>query len=422
MKLTRRMVLTGAGVLVASSAVDSQTSNQGGRRTTVGRMANLQSRFSTAERDRRWSRVRQMMRRDGFDALITPAGDNAEAAADSRYLTQRNGWVVFPLDGSPTLVVDRRDPLDPDEWVGDVRVAGDGLWSPKILEALRDAKMQTARIGVGRLVEAPRNLEGDVSFTTLDRLKRGLPQSQFDSATDQLLRIKLVRSDEEITLLQQVTLASERGLEAMTRTARPGVWHKDVWLAMFTALHEATGEPPSRLAVRAGAEANTSTGGPMLERLQSGQIMNQEVAAQALGFMAQVNHSIVIGKAPASWQSTATHCIDVLNELVGWIRPGRTFMDLCRLYAARATARTPGLSPTWVLVHTCGLGDGPRMGVTRSETIDLVIEPAMVFTLKPRIVIPGMTPSVQFGDPILVTDTGARRLGRRSLTPFSAAS
>jgi len=39
-----------------------------------------------------------------------------------------------------------------------------------------------------------------------------------------------------------------------------------------------------------------------------------------------------------------------------------------------------------------------------------------VFTLKPRIVMPGIRPTVQFGDPILVTENGARRLGRRSLT------
>lgn len=418
MRLSRRALLAGAAV-IAPAAVDARAACA---RAQSERIAAVPARFSAAERDRRWSRVRQMMRRDGFDCLITPAGDNAEAAADSRYLTQRNGYVVFPLDGMPTLIVDRRDPPDPDEWVRDVRVAGDGRWSPPTLDALRDARVQRARIGVGRLIDAPRNLEGNVNFTTLDRLQRGLPQARFDSATDQLLRIKLLRSDEELALLEKVTWASERGLDAMMRAARPEAWHKDVWLAMFTALHEATGEPPSRLAVRAGDEANTSTGGPMLERLHTGQIMNQEVAAQALGFMAQVNHSIVIGKAPAQWESTAKYCIDVLQELVEWIRPGRTFMQLCRLYAQRATARTPGLSPTWVLVHTCGLGDGPRMGPTRSETTDLVIEPTMVFTLKPRIVIPGVTPSVQFGDPILVTETGARRLGRRPLAPFVAAS
>lgn len=56
------------------------------------------------------------------------------------------------------------------------------------------------------------------------------------------------------------------------------------------------------------------------------------------------------------------------------------------------------------------------------ETTDLIIEPTMVFTVKPRIIIPGVTPSVQFGDAILVTENGARRLGRRPLVPIITRS
>lgn len=381
---------------------------------TQGRLAGLPTRFSTVERNLRWTRVRSMMRRDRFDCLITPAGDG-DAAADSLYLTQQAGWVVFPPEGGAVLITDQRTPPQPDDWVKDVRVTRDGRWSPLLVDALREMKVDAARIGVGRLAGAPRNLDGDVSFSTLDALQRAFPKARFESATDQLVRVKLNRSAEEIALLEQVTSAGERGVAALKAAARPGTWHKDVWLAVFTALQEATGEPPARLAMRAGDEANTSTGGPMLERLESGRILNQEIAAQALNHMAQVNHSMVVGDAPPQWADAAKYCVDVFNELVEWIRPGRRFMDLCKLYAERAVARTPGLSPTWVLVHTCGLGDGPRMGAGRSEMTDLVIEPTMVFTLKPRIVIAGVKPSVQFGDPILVTVNGARRLGRRAL-------
>jgi Xaa-Pro aminopeptidase len=199
--------------------------------------------------------------------------------------------------------------------------------------------------------------------------------------------------------------------------------HKDVWLAMFTALTGATGETPSRLAVRAGNEANTSTGGPMLEVLQAGQIMNQEIAGRVLGYMAQVNHSICVGgPPPADWADAGKYCVDVFHELVDWIKPGKRFIDLCQQYVQRAKARSPELSPTWVLIHTCGFGDGPRMGYTRSETTDLVIEPSMLFTLKPRIPIKGTRPAAQFGDPILVTESGARRLGRRTLAPVTAGT
>jgi Xaa-Pro aminopeptidase len=55
------------------------------------------------------------------------------------------------------------------------------------------------------------------------------------------------------------------------------------------------------------------------------------------------------------------------------------------------------------------------MGPTRpDENGDLVVLPGMVFTIKPRFVIDGVEkPSAQFGDPVLITEKGAERLGVR---------
>jgi Xaa-Pro aminopeptidase len=404
---------------VAASAFQRGSSTQlrpGGGRP---RLPGLPTSFSMAERDRRWSRVRAMMKREELDCLLTPIGTGGETEADSRYLTQEAGWVVFPLEGRVIAVVDGEDFEDGKirtKWVSDVRPAERGAWSPPIIDALRELGMTRARLGVGRLEKVLRNHDGDVTSSTLDRVRQAFPQARILSAYEPLMRVKLVRGAEEIEAMRLAVRAGELGIHAMIETARPGVEHKDVWLATFTALTAATGESPSRLAIRAGNEANTSTGGPMLEVVQAGQIMNQEINARVLGYTAQVNHSICIGNpTPADWRGAGQYCIDLFHELVNWIRPGRSFMDLCRFYAEKAKARSPELSPTWVLVHTAGFGDGPRMGATRTETTDLMIEPSMVFNLKPRIVIKGTRPAAQFGDGILTTARGAERLGTRTL-------
>jgi hypothetical protein len=62
------------------------------------------------------------------------------------------------------------------------------------------------------------------------------------------------------------------------------------------------------------------------------------------------------------------------------------------------------------------------MGVGRRETVDLVLEPTMCFDIKPRIAIKDTRPTAQFGDPVVVTDTGARRLGKRRLAPIVAGA
>lgn len=402
------LLAAGATALEARALTRLQTAGD-------ARLPRLLTGFSAAERDRRWQRVRTRMREAGLDCLLTPAA-SGEGDADSLYLTGHRGWVVFPLDG-PVVLVRDGDDEGPTPWVSDVRTAENGKWSPAIIEALRTVKATTARIGMGRLHGVLRNDEGDVPAGTLDRVRTALPNVRFASAYELLMRVKLVRSDEEIAALTQATAAGERAIRAMIERARPGVEHKDVWLAMFAAMTASTGETPQRLAIRAGNEANTSTGGPMLETIRAGQVMNQEIGARVLGYMAQVNHSICIGKEePADWRAARKYCIDLFHELVSWIRPGRTFMDLCRVYVDRVKARDASLSPTWVLVHTCGFGDGPRMGLTRTETPDLVIEPGMVFTIKPRVPMKGARPSAQFGDPVLVTESGAQRLGTRELS------
>ncbi len=66
----------------------------------------------------------------------------------------------------------------------------------------------------------------------------------------------------------------------------------------------------------------------------------------------------------------------------------------------------------------------PRMEPNRpDENLDLVLMPGMVFTIKPRIPIKGVAaPAAQVGDPVLVTETGAERLGRRQLDVITLGS
>src|SRR5258705_2186659 len=68
-------------------------------------------RFSLAERDRRWGRVRELMRERDCACLVAPGLRDPEDQATSRYLSQIGGigvhaWVVFPLHGDVTAIVE----------------------------------------------------------------------------------------------------------------------------------------------------------------------------------------------------------------------------------------------------------------------------------------------------------------------------
>lgn len=109
---------------------------------------------------------------------------------------------------------------------------------------------------------------------------------------------------------------------------------------------------------------------------------------------------------------------EVFLGLVNWVKPGKTIGGLLDEFVRLADAR--GADGTGVLIHTNGLGsDRPRVGPGSSvKDRDMVIQPGFTFTIKPHIRMRSTGASAQVGEPITVTETGARRLGHRQLVPF----
>ena len=422
-RLPRRELLKAGSALAAAALLPAR-----GARGAAGRTlelpgaaelvpAKLPKRFSKSEMERRWAKLRRWMDREQFDCLIIPA--RPDGNADVKWVSESNAnWVVFPPAGPPTLIFRGGDDsravqaTSPVEF--DVRVSRFER-SKLIIERLEELGMRRARIGVGNLSGQMRNDEGGVSFITMTRLMQALPRAKFESAVPLLMEVKLERGPEEIEVLRLASRASELAVKAIVESAGPGVPHREVWFHVFKTLLDATGEEPQRISIRGGDEGNTAGGRPLDEMFESGQIMSQELSSSVLGYASQVNHAMCIGpQAPANWESAFKYCVEVFHALVDFAKPGVGFEEYSQFYRKKVEER--GTAYWGVVFHTGGAsGDGPRMGPTRQdENGDRVIRPGMVFTIKPRFAIEGVaTPSAQFGDPVLITETGAERLGRR---------
>src|SRR6185369_11849924 len=119
-------------------------------------------RFSIAERDRRWSAVRELMRRDRLDVIITPqnTGHSMDYQANTRYLTHVGGGgdsdiaAVFPLEGEVTAIATSAAPRWPtvQDWTKDVREARRN-YGPVIVQRLKELGVERGRIGITGLGE-----------------------------------------------------------------------------------------------------------------------------------------------------------------------------------------------------------------------------------------------------------------------------
>ncbi|MDX1499096.1 MAG: M24 family metallopeptidase [Woeseiaceae bacterium] len=378
---------------------------------------NMPDGFSKAEMERRWTKLRDWMRRYDYDCLIIPR--RPDGNADVKWVSESSAnWAVFPLEGQPTLIFrggdDSRSVADNSPVAFDLRVSRFNR-SQVIIDRLKELGMQRARIGVGNLSGQMRNDEGGVSYTTLTNIKTALPRAKYESAVPLLMKVKLERGPEEIEVLKLASRVSELAIRAIVETAGPGIVQREVWFEVFRTLLNASGEEPQRISIRAGDEGNTADGRPLDEVMQAGQICSQELAGQVLGYASQVNQTICVGPpAPQHWEASMQYCIEVFHYLVDIAKPGLAFAEYSELY--RKKVRERGDAYWGVVFHTGGAsGDGPRMGPDRDdENGDLVVKPGMVFTIKPRFKIPGVaSPSAQFGDAVLITERGAARLGVR---------
>ena len=155
--------------------------------------ANIQTlsvpRFSLAERERRWKLVRQLMDRDGLDAIVAPSLGGLQAAV--RYLTGIGGnnapvAVVFPHAGEVTAltgpVPHREHWLAFQDWVTDIRAnffsEGDAL-----VERLRELSLERGRIGIVGLADLPRLPDGIVPHGIYIKLRHAFPNAELVNAT-----------------------------------------------------------------------------------------------------------------------------------------------------------------------------------------------------------------------------------------------
>jgi Xaa-Pro aminopeptidase len=399
--------------------------------------------FSLAERDRRWSRAREAMAKENLDGLLAPA---TLEEGDTLYLTQVGGrtkeaWVFFardPVKLITALVESNRVKsfwLSAQNWLSEenFRVSSDNI-SDSVVLAIKELGLERGRIGVAQLTGIRFDPEGLIPFTTFDRIRGALPQASL-VATDLLHRLRMIKSAEEIDVIKKIVAANEKAMATLVETARTATKQADIWYPVYIQLLLATGELPTRLSMALDRGGNSTLGTPTADPVEEGQILSEEIAANYQGYRAQTNQSLFLGGAAtpgfAYYKTAMDAAIKIFFDVVAAIRPGKiTTGELMNRYVA--IAKDVGAEPPGgVLLHSSGMGSQrPRVGPTNKEDMDIVLQPGMTFDLKPTIVmrrevIEDVRPknrSVQIGEHVVVTESGAVRLGQRELKPMATKS
>ena len=380
-------------------------------------------RFSLAERDRRWRLVRQLMAEEGLDVIVTAVntGHWDHFQANTRYLTGVGGncgeaAAVFPLEGEVTAIAMAIPPIHYwlafQDWVTDVRNCN-RYFGRGIVERLRELNVDKGRIGVAGLYNISRAPEGVMPYGTMRAIEEAFPHATFVDATDLMERARYVKSPEEIDALAKAVELVEKAIDVMAQSARPGVRECEVYAAMIHAMVKEGGELPTMLQWSAGPEPHGNNIMPTLRPLENGDIVMNEIEARWAGYVGQGVQPMFIGRVEPVWHDIFRTCQEILHATYEIFKPGPTIGELNQFVVDWGKKHSAFMLRP--LFHGRGLGDDAPVSArsTSDAHARWQLEENAVFILKPTVATPDGRKRLYWGDCVVCTPAGPRRLGKR---------
>jgi Xaa-Pro dipeptidase len=294
-----------------------------------------------------------------------------------------------------------------------------------MIERMKELKLETARIGVsglGGLLRAP---EGTVVHGMLEKVKRAFPRALFESATELLQDARSIKGAEEVAWVERAAGILDRVVEALLAKVRPAVMENEMVATIWYSIIANGGDYPSMTHWGAGKGVPWATRIAPHRKLQPGDMINTELEAKYGGYIAQTVQAACLGKIPAELTRAFEVSVRIFDELVRFMKPGVTYSEVVAYY--QKLVRDSGHLPKGMLLHGRGLGeDRPQVtGEVEGEIyasaqytmhLDLPLVEGNVFVLKPGAMPSDEPDSIRCGDTVVITRSGARRLGKRKFS------
>lgn len=391
--------------------------------------------LSLAERDRRWARVRGLMRERGFDGLLV-AGFRSREMYETYISDDYNeGCVIFPLEGDPVVITwaplrvmrarwsqERGTTL----WVDDYRVATSGT---AVAEVLREKRLAHSSLGVvGLSSQAPTEIYGAIPANFWIELTAALPTARWQDISEEFSHLMLVKSDEELAQVRYAARAAEAACRVLVEVAAPGIGEEVVFAeATREMLRHGIGLRYPTIVMNSGPHTLSwgpprwTTSGEAPRILARGDLLQMELMPLCGNQEVQVQATVALDPL----DETNLKCEKVARASydagIKAMKPGMTFADL--VAAMEEPLRSAGCWGYTPLVHSLGphflMGrtqvnqeqanlNVPHVGAGAMRQRQAVLEPGMVFAFEPNACLGHHR--VNIGGTVIVTPTGCEEL------------
>ncbi len=383
------------------------------------------NKFSDAEFARRHALARELMAREGLDALILTGGPDiwsfgsgvtwASGLIEERAMLQ---YVLLPRQGELTLIYPHPgchiEAARKSVSICDVRGARGGHFGQVLGDRLIELGYQEGRIGI---TAADRTGPEYMGITCYREMTERVPKAKFVFLPQMFHELTHIKSDEEIEAMARAGELVLRSLQALVKAARPGNYEYQLEAAAIHAILDGGGRPHFMII------GSTSMHDPRLvfpnprpsaRVLQKGDIILTEMVASYKGYTAKIGHPVTIGEpTPQVNDFFKKVVVPGFKGVEAALKPGNTLEDVRK---AGAHFRSVGAQSRPIICHGLDLITAlPYISVdeVKGEPFDMTIAPGMTYSIEITPVNAEGTFGIFFSRSYAMT-----RNGQRNLTPY----
>jgi Xaa-Pro dipeptidase len=361
--------------------------------------------ITTAEREQRMERARQLMSENKIDAIMVTGGTSLVYFTNIHWwMSERLFAVILPVKGNPFYVC----PAFEEDRAREQIAGGPGgnnaevrTWqedeSPyqRIAEGLKDRNLTTGNMG----------MEETVRYVFSEGLSTAAPGLHLVSATPVTAGCRMIKSQHELQLMKlanEVTLAA---YEAAYRSTKEGMTQNDFG-AMVQAAHAQQGFEGGA-SIQVGENSALPHGSAKPQVIREGTILLMDGGCKVEGYESDISRTVVLGKPTDKMKQVFEIVHKAQSAALAAAKPGVECQAVDA--AARKVITDAGYGPDYKhFTHRVGHGigmDGHEWPyLVRGNTLPM--SPNMCFSDEPGIYIRGEF-GVRLEDDMHITENGA---------------
>ncbi len=349
----------------------------------------------------RIERARRLMAEKRISALILTPGSNLHYLSAIRIApSERLVALVLPRQGrgEPVLICPsfEEDRIRRQAFVSEIR----GWREEEDPYVLLARTMREVRARLGTIAVEP-----TASFDTYLNLRRALPGARLVSAAGILEPLRIIKSPEEVELIEAAVKGTERVIEALFLTLYPGITERELANDISSEMRR-LGEGGGGI-VQFGPSSALPHAAPGDRRLAVGQVVLVDIGMRIEGYVSDITRTAVYKRPNPVLEKIFNIVLSAQRAGIQAARPGATCesVDL----AARKVIEDAGYGDyfTHRLGHGLGLDGHEKPYLVRGNKTEL--QPGMTLTIEPGIYVPGEF-GVRIEDDVVITEEGCRLL------------